>query len=109
MALASLFGVLAQMSTVENVITPVGFVAALIFIIKWFMKAVDERTQIIKGLAERSNGVTERSIVATEGLMRAVDRISDRQSSLEQAVRETPCLMEKMRSDARKGTQDSVR
>ena len=77
--------------SVENLVTPIGFVGALMFIVKWFMKAVDDRNEVIRNMADKSNGVSERSIVAMEGMTRAVDSIVDRQRGVEYALRTSPC------------------
>ena len=82
---------LAQSASIENIVTPVGFVGALIFIIKWFMRAVDDRNTVIRDLADKSNSLNERSIIAMEGMTRAVDVIAERQRGVEGALRNAPC------------------
>lgn len=68
----------------EALITSGGFVAALMFIVKWFMRAVDDRNNVIKGLAEDSN----RALLEVS---RAVQESTDRMRNVEHAIRNAPC------------------
>lgn len=76
---------LAQ-ATGETIVTSGAFVGALMFIVKWFMKAVDDRNNVIKGLADDSNK-------ALLEVSRAVQESTDRLRSVEHAIRAAPCGM----------------
>ena len=68
----------------EAIVTSGAFVAALMFIVKWFMKAVDDRNVVIKGLAEDS-------IKAHLQVAKAINDSTNRLESVELAIRNAPC------------------
>lgn len=54
---------LAQ-GTLTDYAQPAGFIGVLVFIIRWFMVALDKRNEVIEKMADKGNEVIERNTKA---------------------------------------------
>jgi len=59
-----MWDMLAQASTVTEYAQPAGFIAVLVFILRWFMTSLDKRNDVIEKMASRSNDVIDRNTKA---------------------------------------------